>query len=92
MYRETQEEMMTFDNMKQLIGIAMFSLMMCIMAMFTLNGCCRNENNGVDSIDTVLVDSVDSMDSVDTMGYDSIEPMIYRPNVDSCMVSWNKRK
>ena len=80
------EEIMTFDNMKQLIGIAAFSLMMCIIAMFTLNGCCRSENNGVDTIDTVLVDSIDALN------YDSVEPMIYRPNVDSCMVVWNKRK
>ena len=84
--------MMTFDNMKQLIGIAMFSLMMCIIAMFTLNGCVENRNNGVDSIDTVLVDTIDTIDTIDTMEYDSIEPMIYRPNVDSCMVVWNKRK
>ena len=87
-----KEEMMTFDNMKQLIGIAMFSLMMCIMAMFTLNGCCRNENNGVgmidtiDTIGTVLVDTIDTIDTMEATNY------VMRPNVDSCMVVWNKRK
>lgn len=90
MYRETKEEMMTFDNMKQLIGVAAFSLMMCIIAMFTLNGCVENRNNGVDTIDTVLVDTIDTIDTMDTM--DTIDTMVYRPNVDSCMVVWNKRK
>jgi hypothetical protein len=67
------EEIMNFDNMKQLIGMAAFSIMMCIVAMFVMNGCTRPNNDYMDS-DSIYVDSldtvlVDSLDTIDYQGY-----------------------
>lgn len=62
MYREE----MNFDNMKQLIAMGAFSVMMCIVAMFTMNGCTKANNRYVDT-DSIMVDSlVDSL-QVDTL-------------------------
>ena len=81
------EEIMNFDNMKQLIGMAAFSIMMCIVAMFAMNGCARPNNNHMDS-DSIYVDSldrvlVDSLDTIDYQGYPiglHIDSVVYSEN------------
>ena len=81
------EEIMDFDNMKQLIGMAAFSIMMCILTMFAMNGCTRPSDGYVDT-DYAYVDSLDTVlvDSLNTVDY-QVYPM--KLHMDSVMCSEN---
>lgn len=81
MYREE----MNFDNMKQLIAMGAFSVMMCIVAMFTMNGCSgvTKANNGYMDTDSIMVDSLDSVlvDDLDTIDYQKITNVVHMDSV-----------
>lgn len=86
MYREE----MNFDNMKQLIAMGAFSVVMCIVAMFTMNGCAQANHMDadsimVDSLDSVLVDSLDTIACIDYQrNYQKIANYVHMDSVCVC--------